>query len=209
LFTGITEELGKIRLLTSNKLTVNARKVLQDTGIGSSMSVNGVCLTVTSLGTDYFTADVMPETLRRSNLGTLIAGNEVNLERPTALGGRMGGHLVQGHVDNLGKVIAIQPEGDAALMSFEAPLEVMRYVVLKGFIAIDGISLTIANKDDRSFTVSVVTHTRVSTTLGKRKVGDAVNLEVDIIAKYVEAMVQAPGKGVTMDFLQEHGFLVS
>jgi riboflavin synthase len=206
LFTGITEELGKVKLLTSNRLTFNARKVLEDTGIGSSMAVNGVCLTVTSLGTDYFTIDIMPETLRHTNLGTLKVGDEVNLERALALGGRMGGHLVEGHIDDTGKIIGRQEEGDAVLVRIEAPRDVLRYVVIKGFIAVDGISLTIVAKDERSFSVSLVTHTRTNTTLDKRKIGDAVNLEVDIIAKYVEAMTQS--KGVTMDFLREHGFLV-
>jgi riboflavin synthase len=208
LFTGITEELGKVRLVQPNKLVVSAHKVLQGMDIGGSMAVNGVCLTITSFGVDYFITDMMPETLRRTNLGLLKTGDEVNLERPMVLGGRLGGHLVQGHVDDAGRVIAIRPEGEAVLMRFEAPPEIMRYMVLKGFIAVDGISLTVIERDDRSFTVSLVKHTRLNTTLGKCKMGDMVNLEVDIIAKYVEALTQAPSKGVTMDFLQEHGFLV-
>ncbi len=208
MFTGITEELGKVRLLAPNRLTVNARKALDGMGIGASIAVNGVCLTIIGLGTDYFTTDMMPETLQHTNLGLLKVGDEVNLERPMVLGGRLGGHLVQGHVDDVGRVITIRPEGEAVLMRFEAQHEVMRYVVVRGFIAVDGISLTVIDRDDRSFTVSLVTHTRLNTTLGKCKIGDAVNLEVDIIAKYVESLTQAPARGVTMDLLQEHGFLV-
>jgi riboflavin synthase len=208
MFTGITEELGKVSLLQPNKLVVKARKVLEGTGIGDSISVNGACLTVVELGSDYFGVGVVPETIRRTNLGLLKVGDEVNLERPLALGGRLGGHLVQGHVDERGKVMSLRPEGDAVVMRFQAPSEVMRYVVVKGFIAIDGISLTVAERDDTSFTIWIIPHTRQNTTLGKRRVGDAVNLEVDIIAKYVEALTQAPAKGVTAEFLQEHGFLV-
>jgi len=208
MFTGITEELGKVSLLQPNKLVVRARKVLEGTGIGDSVSVNGACLTVVEFGSDYFGVEVVPETMRRTNLGLLKVGDEVNLERPLALGGRLGGHLVQGHVDERGKVVSIRPEGDAANMHFQVPREVMRYVVVKGFIAIDGISLTVVEKDENSFTVSVIPHTRQNTTLGRRRVGDTVNLEVDIIAKYVEALTQSPGKGVTAEFLQEHGFLV-
>jgi riboflavin synthase len=208
MFTGITEELGKVSLLQPNKLVVKARKVLEGTGIGDSISVNGACLTVVEFGSYYFGVEVVPETMRRTNLGLLKVGDEVNLERPLALGGRLGGHLVQGHVDERGKVVSIRPEGDAVIMRFQAPREVTRYVVVKGFITIDGISLTVVEKDENSFTVSVIPHTRQNTTLGKRRVGDTVNLEVDIIAKYVEALTQSPGKGVTAEFLQEHGFLV-
>jgi riboflavin synthase len=208
MFTGITEELGKVKLLHVNKLVVKSRKVLEGTGIGGSISVNGACLTVVELGSDYFGVEVVPETLRRTNLGLLKVGDEVNLERPLVLGGRLGGHLVQGHVDERGKVMSLRPEGDAVVMSFQAPHEVMRYVVSKGFIAIDGISLTVVERDNTSFTVSVIPNTRQNTTLGKRRVGDTVNLEVDIIAKYVEALTQSPAKGVTAEFLQEHGFLV-
>ncbi|MDO9333629.1 MAG: riboflavin synthase [Dehalococcoidales bacterium] len=208
MFTGITEELGKVSLLQPNKLVVRARKVLEGTGIGDSVSVNGACLTIVEFGSDYFSVEVVPETMRRTNLGLLKVGDEVNLERPLALGSRLGGHLVQGHVDERGKVVSLRPEGDAVVMRFQAPREVMRYVVVKGFIAIDGISLTVVERDETSFTVSVIPHTRQNTTLGKRRVGDTVNLEVDIIAKYVEALTQSPAKGVTTEFLQEHGFLV-
>jgi riboflavin synthase len=208
MFTGITEELGKVSQVYPNKLVIDARKVLEGTRIGDSISVNGACLTVIALATDNFTVGVVPETLRRTNLGLLRPGDAVNLERPLALGGRLGGHLVQGHVDERGKVVSLRSEEDAVVIRFQAPPQVMRYVVAKGFIAIDGISLTVIERFDDSFTVSVIPHTRQNTTLGKRRSGDTVNLEVDIIAKYVEALVAPEGKGVTAEFLQEHGFLV-
>ena len=208
MFTGITEELGKVSLIQPNKLVIKARKVLEGTGIGDSISINGACLTVVEFGSNYFSVEVVPETLRRTNLGLLKVGDEVNLERPLALGGRLGGHLVQGHIDERGKLVSLQPEGDAVIMRFQAPREVMRYIVVKGFVAIDGISLTVVERDETSFTVSVIPHTRQNTTLGKKHVGDMVNLEVDIIAKYVEALTQSSTKGVTAEFLQEHGFLV-
>jgi len=151
----------------------------------------------------------MPETLRRTNLGLLCAGDGVNLERPLALGGRLGGHLVQGHIDDAGRVVSATWDGEAMLIRFETPPEVMRYMVEKGFIAVDGVSLTIVNKDTSSFQVSIVDYTRKHTTLGNRQVGAPVNLEVDIIAKYVEQLGRAPSTGITSDFLQEHGFLIS
>jgi riboflavin synthase len=150
----------------------------------------------------------MLETLRRTNLGLLSAGDEVNLERPLTLEKLLGGHLVQGHVDATGKVTSVMREGEAMLFRFEAPHEVMCYVVEKGFIAVDGVSLTVGAKDANSFQISVVDFTRKHTTLGSRRVGDLVNLEVDIIAKYVEQLSQPRRSGITASFLQEHGFLV-
>lgn len=208
MFTGITEELGKVSLLQPNKLTVKARKVLEGTGIGDSISINGACLTVIEVGSDFFCVQMVPETIRRTNLGLLKVGDEVNLERPLALGGRLGGHIVQGHIDGQGKVISLQPEGNAVIMRFQSQHEIIRYVVVKGFIAIDGISLTVVDRDDVSFTVSVIPHTWESTTLVKRHIGDIVNLEVDIIAKYIETLMQSQHGGITEGFLQEHGFII-
>jgi len=204
-FTGIVEEIGSVSLVQPDRLTVKARTVIEGTRIGDSMAVNGACLTVTDIRADTFTVEVMPETLRRTTTGRLRVGDVVNLERAVQMGGRMGGHMVQGHVDDTGRVTEVKPEGPAVLMRFAAPREVMRYVVLKGFIAVDGTSLTVVARDEASFTVSLVGITRQSTTLGKRRVGDTVNLEVDIIAKYVEALAEKGG-GVSMDFLREHGF---
>ncbi|MFH0769568.1 MAG: riboflavin synthase [Chloroflexota bacterium] len=208
LFTGIVEEVGKVITTGNGNLAISAASILHGMEVGESIAVNGVCLTVTSYNASSFTVDIMSETLKRSNLGLLRAGETVNLERPLALGGRLGGHLVQGHIDATGRVASVRWDGEAMLIGFEAAPEVMRYVVDKGFIAVDGISLTVAVKDANLFQVSVVDYTRRHTTLGDRRVGDLVNLEVDIIAKYVEQLGQAHSKGITVDFLQENGFLV-
>jgi len=208
-FTGIIEEIGKVTSAPAGSLIIAAGDVLPGMELGGSINVNGVCLTVTSFGTNTFSVDIMPETLKRSNLGLLSAGDTVNLERPLAFGGRLGGHLVQGHIDATGRVASSRWDGQATLIRFEAPPEVMCYVVEKGFIAVDGVSLTAVAKDTTSFQVSVVDYTRQHTTLGDRQVGDTVNLEADIIAKYVEQLSRAGSTGITVDFLQEHGFLVS
>jgi len=206
MFTGIVEEVGKVRAARPGQLTVAAQKVLEDTKLGDSIAVNGVCLTVTEVSPDSFSVDVMPETLRRTSLGALRPGDGVNLERPLAVGGRFGGHFVQGHVDGVGRVLSVTPEKEALLLKFEATQEIMRYIVEKGFIAVDGVSLTVVECNSTSFTVSLVTFTLENTTLGGRRPGDMVNLEVDIIAKYVERLREG-GTGITKEFLAEHGFL--
>ena len=208
MFTGIVEELGKVTSAQAGNLVITANDVLTGIERGGSIAVNGVCLTVTDFNNNSFSADVMPETLKRTNLGLLSAGDRVNLERPVALGGRLGGHLVQGHVDDTGRIASVIWDAGTMLVRFEAPPEVMRFTVEKGFVAVDGVSLTITTKDASSFWVSVVDYTRKHTTLGSKQVGDPVNLEVDIIAKYVEQLSQAHRTGITVDFLQEHGFLV-
>ncbi|MBA7710241.1 Riboflavin synthase [subsurface metagenome] len=208
MFTGIVEEVGKITLASAGKLVIAASKVIQGMELGGSIAVNGACLTITDFNTNSFSVDVMPETLKRTSLGLLRPGDGVNLERPLALGGELGGHLVQGHLDDTGRVTSIMPDGETVIIRFEAPPEVMHYVVEKGFIAVDGISLTVAAKDAGSFRISVVDFTWKHTTLGSRRVGDLVNLEVDIIAKYVEQLSQPRRSGITVSFLQEHGFLV-
>ncbi len=208
MFTGIVEEVGRVTSAQSGKLVISASHVLQGMELGGSIAVNGVCLTITSFNTNSLSVDIMLETLRRTNLGLLSAGDEVNLERPLTLEKPLGGHLVQGHVDDAGRVVSIMWDGEAMLIRFEAPPEIMRYIVEKGFIAVDGVSLTVVTKDASSFQVSVVDFTRQHTTLGSRRVGDQVNLEVDIIAKYVEQLSQPRRSGITVSFLQEHGFLV-
>lgn len=208
MFTGIVEELGKVTSAQAGKLVITASDVLSGIERGGSIAVNGVCLTVTDFNNNSFSVDVMPETLKRTNLGLLSAGDRVNLERPVALGGRLGGHLVQGHVDDTGRIASVIWDAGTMLVRFEAPPEVMRFTVEKGFVAVDGVSLTITTKDASSFWVSVVDYTQKHTTLGSKQVGDPVNLEVDIIAKYVEQLSQAHRTGITVDFLQEHGFLV-
>lgn len=208
MFTGIIEEVGRVTSVQPDRLTIAAHDVLQEMKPGDSMAVNGVCLTLTNLTTSSFSVDIMPETLRQTNLGLLRAGDSVNLERPLALGGRLGGHLVQGHIDDVGKVASVAREGEAVLIKFETPPELMPYIVKKGFIAVDGISLTVIDGDTHSFRVSLVGYTQQQTNLASRQVGDLVNLEVDIIAKYVEKLGPERRSGITADFLQEHGFLV-
>ena len=207
MFTGIIEEVGVVKSARLGQLTISATKVLEGTELGDSLAVNGACLTVSELNANSFSIDIMPETLRRTNLGLLRPGSRVNLERPLALGGRLGGHLVQGHVDATGKVASLLPESGAIIVRYTAPAEVMRYVVEKGFIAVDGVSLTVISCDTTSFNVSQVTYTLEHTTLGSKRPGDLVNLEVDIIAKYVEQLKEGRSAGITFDFLAEHGFL--
>jgi riboflavin synthase len=195
-FTGIVEELGRVRAVTANRggarIEIDARAVLEDATVGASIAVNGVCLTVVELGAGWWAADAVIETLERTNVGALQPGDGVNLERPMRLGDRLGGHLVQGHVDAVGVVTArdAQPDG-SVLVRFDAPAELMRYVVHKGSITVDGVSLTVAGVHDDGFSIAVIPHTLAVTTLGSRAVGARVNLEVDMVAKYVERFLTA------------------
>lgn len=209
MFTGIIEEIGTVASVTTGRLVINASQVLKDMRLGGSIAINGACLTVTDFNSQCFSVEVMPETLHQTNLGRLRPGDKVNLERPLALGGEVGGHLVQGHVDDTGRIASVTKEGEAVLIKFEAPPEVMRFIVPKGFIAVDGVSLTVINKDTASFWVSIVGYTRQHTNLVDKEIGDAVNLEVDIIGKYIAELSKAPGGGITAEFLQEHGFPVN
>ncbi|MBI4234315.1 MAG: riboflavin synthase [Chloroflexi bacterium] len=193
MFTGIVEEVGKLVERRGAALRLKASRVLEGTRVGDSIAVNGACLTVTSLEEATLTFDITPETERRTNLGFLTPGSPVNLERSLAYGGRMGGHLVQGHVDGVGRVLSITPEGDSHIFRFEAPAPIMRYVVEKGFMAVDGISLTVTGQGDSWFTVAVIPYTFRNTGLGSRKPGDVVNLEVDILAKYLERLLRGEG----------------
>ncbi len=206
MFTGIIKEIGKVSSVQSGSLVIAAGDVLQRVELGGSVSVNGVCLTITSFNADAFSVDIMPETRERTNLGLLSAGDKVNLELPLTLEGQVGGHLVQGHVDATGRVTSVSGQGGARIVMFEAPPEVMRYIVEQGFIAVDGASLTVVTKATSSFQVSLVGYTLRHSVLGDRQVGDLVNLEVDIIAKYVEQLSQPSSGGVTTEFLQGHGF---
>ncbi|MCX7911698.1 MAG: riboflavin synthase [Dehalococcoidales bacterium] len=208
MFTGIVQEVGTIVSAGGGRLTVAAKSITRDMTPGASVAVNGVCLTVTDFDDTSFSVDVMPETLRRTNLGRLKPGDSVNLERALAAGGEFGGHFVQGHVDDTGRIVQIQKEGDAIIMRFSAGPEVMRYIVPKGFIAVDGISLTVVERDATGFSVSIVGYTREHTTLAGKRPGDLVNLEVDIIGKYVAAFLSPEPKGITMELLREHGFAV-
>ncbi len=209
MFTGIVAEVGSIVSVPAGKLTITASQVIKGIKPGGSIAVNGVCLTVTAFDNRSFSVDVMPETLKRTNLGRLHAGDRVNLERPLGLGGEIGGHMVQGHIDDTGRIASITREGEAVLMKFEAKPEVIRYIVPKGFIAVDGTSLTVTTKDANSFSVSIVGYTRQHTILADKKPGDTVNLEVDIIGKYVAEFSKPQTTDMTTAFLQEHGFLIT
>ncbi len=208
MFTGIIEEIGRVISARPGNLTIAASRVLDGIENGASIAVNGVCLTVTGFDSKSFSVEVMEETVSCTNLGLLKTGDGVNLERPLTLGGRLGGHLVQGHIDDTGKVISVTPHGDSIVVGFAAPPQLMAYIVEKGFIAVDGASLTVVSRDSSSFRVSLVGYTRQHTTLGSLKTGDTVNLEADIIAKYVEQFNQSRRSDITIDFLEEHGFLV-
>jgi riboflavin synthase len=194
MFTGIVEELGAVRRISHHdggaRLEITAHRVLGDAEIGASISVNGCCLTVVELGSDWWAADAVTETLDRTSLGALRDGDAVNLERPVRLADRLGGHLVQGHVDAVGTIVGKHPMGDGSVhVVVSAPREVLRYVVEKGSITVDGISLTVAAVLDDGFQVAVIPHTLAVTTLGARVAGARVNLEVDLIAKYVERLL--------------------
>jgi riboflavin synthase len=207
MFTGIVEEIGIVKETSRDRLALEAYKVLEGMKIGDSIAVNGVCLTVVSLENRGFGVNVMPETLRCTNLGRLHYNDQVNLERALVLGGRLGGHLVLGHVDDTGEVMDVTSEETAHLMRISAPARLMPYIVDKGFIAVDGISLTVVDFDDFSFVVSLVTYTMEHTTLGRKSPGNIVNLEADIIAKYVENLKKQKGQSLNLEFLREYGFV--
>ena len=215
MFTGIVEEMGTLRAIRrgahSAVLSIGAETVLADLKIGDSVAVNGVCLTATSVDGHGFTADVMHETLNRSSLGALVPGSPVNLERAMAAGGRFGGHIVSGHIDGTGTITETRRDDNAVWYTVSAAPSLLRYIVEKGSIAIDGISLTVASVAADRFSVSVIPHTAAVTVLGRKRPGDIVNLETDIIGKYVEKLLRpaedtAPKGGISLEFLMENGF---
>ena len=214
MFTGIIEEVGTVSRVqhsgNASFIEIQAKKVLEDVHLGDSIAVNGVCLTVTHFGGGVFRADVMNETLNRSSLGSLTSGSPVNLERAMAANGRFGGHIVSGHIDGTGIITDIKNDGIAVWYTVSAAPELLRYIVEKGSIAIDGISLTVAKVTDTSFSVSIIPHTADQTILSTKKTGDTVNLENDIIAKYAEKLMKPAETpktgGITMDFLVKNGF---
>lgn len=189
MFTGIIEEIGAVLAVDGPRLVIAARAILSDVKPGDSVAVNGVDVTAVSVDERGFTCDLMPETLRRSNLGELRPGDPVNLERSVLPTTRLSGHLVRGVVEGTGRIVSVEPEGDALLVRVEAPPELLRYVVVKGPVAVDGISLTVVARDDRSFTVSLVRYTQDHTALARKAPGATVNLETDIIARYVEQLL--------------------
>ncbi len=190
MFTGIVEEVGQVSSLTDYRLVINAETVVSDVKLGDSIAVNGACLTVVDFDAGGFAVDLAPETLRRTSLGQAGPAAGVNLERALAANGRMGGHIVQGHVDTTGAITALTPEADCYIMEIEAPDSLVPYIVEKGFIAVDGISLTVVQRTERRFTISVIPFTMQNTNLHQREIGDRVNLEADILAKYVESLLQ-------------------
>ena len=215
MFTGIIEETGTVVGIVSGSssgtIRIGAALVLEGTRIGDSIAVNGVCLTVTQLGKNSFSADVMPETLRRSGLGSLKNGDKVNLERAMAADGRFGGHIVSGHIDGTGRIVECRPEENAGIVTISAPPEILALIVEKGSIAIDGISLTVAALTRTTFSVSLIPHTAAETVLLKKRAGDVVNLENDILGKYVQRLLGnaagAPaGSSLTLEYLQANGF---
>lgn len=211
MFTGIIEEVGHVRHIGGGKLSIDCRKVVSDVRSGDSIAVNGVCLTVTSFDKNHFVADVMPETVRCTSLAELGKGSLVNLERALTLTDRFGGHIVSGHIDATGRVVSLKEEGNAVLMKIAADSEILRYIVVKGSVALDGISLTVAATTDYDFTVSLIPHTRKVTNLADKKEGSPINIETDMLGKYVEKLLTKGEKkqrksGVSLSFLCENGF---
>lgn len=216
MFTGIIEEIGKIKSIerhsNSIKLSVFARKIMSDMHIGDSISTNGICLTVTTFDENSFTVDVMPETMMMTNFRNLKVNDSVNLERALSVNGRLGGHIVSGHIDGVGTIIKKYNDDKSIRMSFSTTSEILELIVKKGSIAVDGISLTVTDVDSASFSVSIIEHTQGETTLTSKKIGDTVNLENDVIGKYVQKIfvgtrdVTSENKGVSLDFLESNGF---
>lgn len=209
------EEIGVVEAISkstkSARITIKANKVLEEVKLGDSICTNGVCLTVTSFSSSKFTVDAMAETMRRSNLSNFSIGEEVNLERALRVGDRLGGHIVSGHIDGMGTISSFEKEDNAVWITINTSEGILKYIVQKGSIAIDGVSLTVANVDNKVFKVSIIPHTKDMTTLLRKKVGDVVNLECDVLGKYVEkflgAREQAPiNKGIDFNFLSENGF---
>lgn len=216
MFTGIIEEIGKITTIhkgkQSSKLTIQGNIIFDDLKLGDSVAVNGVCLTATAFQNKSFTADVMSETLDRSDLGQLKIGSEVNLERAMSANGRFGGHMVSGHIDGTGTIVSMRKEDNAVWIKVSATEKILGYIVEKGSITIDGISLTVAKLDEKSFAVSVIPHTGNETTLLSKRAGDIVNLENDIMGKYIERFLTSDCQNkknksnITMDLLTKNGF---
>ena len=215
MFTGLIEEIGKVEAVIkstkSARITIKADEVLQGVKLGDSISTNGVCLTVTSFSSNSFIVDVMAETMRSSNLNKLSPGEEVNLERALRASDRLGGHIVSGHIDGIGSIKNYEQEDNAVWITIAATTEILKYIVHKGSIAIDGVSLTVAYVDETEFKVSIIPHTKEKTTLLYKKKGDQVNLECDVIGKYVEKFLvvreETPAKkGIDLNFLSENGF---
>jgi riboflavin synthase len=216
MFTGLVEEIGTVESVVkgakSARITIKANKVLKEAKLGDSISTNGVCLTITDFKSNSFSVDVMAETMRKSNLHLLKGQDEVNLERALRVGDRLGGHIVSGHIDGMGIVKSYEKEDNAIWITIEPGPEILRYIILKGSIAIDGVSLTAAYVDEELFKVSVIPHTKEVTTLIRKKAGERVNLECDMMGKYIEKLFRSHDekprkKDIDINFLSENGFL--
>ncbi|SHG91882.1 riboflavin synthase [Tepidibacter thalassicus] len=216
MFTGLVEEIGTVESITkgfkSAKIIIKAKKILYDVKLGDSISTNGVCLTVTEYDNDKFCVDVMAETMRKSNLKNLKRGSKVNLERALRVGDRLGGHIVSGHIDGIGIVTSLEKEENATWISISTSSDILKYIVYKGSITIDGVSLTVSYVDDNIFKVSIIPHTKDETTLLTKNIGDEVNLECDLIGKYIEKFLllkedSKVKKDIDVDFLSQHGFI--
>lgn len=212
MFTGLVEEVGTVKSITLGagaELRIAAHVVSEDVKLGDSIAINGVCLTITKISGNELSFDAVEETLRKSNLGSLRPGSPVNLERAVSADRLFGGHFVLGHVDGLGTIVSFDKKPGETVLTIEAPKKVMRYVVPKGSIAVDGISLTVASCDDSEFKIAVIPHTLENTTLISKRAGDTVNLEADILGKYVEKFISGrpKGQGITEQFLADSGFL--
>lgn len=217
MFTGLIEEIGSVKNvnkgISSAKITIKAEKVLEDIKLGDSISTNGVCLTVTEFNNRSFSVDIMPETMRKSNLKNLKIGSKVNLERALKVGDRLGGHIVSGHIDGIGTIKSFQKEDNATWVSIEVPKEILRYIVYKGSICVDGTSLTVAYVDNKVFKISIIPLTKEETTLLSKKVGEEVNIECDVVGKYIEKFLSFKNdvvqqkSNIDMNFLKENGFL--
>ena len=199
MFTGLVEELGVISSISQTDIWIGSSIVMDDLGVKDSISVNGACLTVVSIEENLFKVNVVPETLRRTDLGDLSVGDKVNLERSAQLGGRLGGHIVQGHVDGTAQITAYVQEGSAWLIEFQISKNLSRYIVEKGFVCVDGASLTVVNCDENTFTIALIPYTRDNTVLGYKGVGNSVNIETDIIGKYIEKLSTGNQASINLD----------
>ncbi|MEI0701057.1 riboflavin synthase [Brachyspira intermedia] len=213
MFTGIVEEIGTVKSVQSKVITIEASKIFDDLHLGDSVAVNGTCLTVSSFDNKIFNADVTQETLNRTNLGSLKNGSKVNLERAMTLSGRFGGHIVSGHIDGVGSIKSMEKDDNAIILTIEVPKHLMKYIVEKGSVAVDGISLTVASLTDNTFSIAVIPHTLKETVLYYKKEGDKVNIENDVIGKYVERLLtfkedndDSKKSNITMEFLLKNGF---
>lgn len=213
MFTGIVEEIGTVKSVQSKVITIEASKIFDDLHLGDSVAVNGTCLTVSSFDNKIFNADVTQETLNRTNLGSLKNGSKVNLERAMTLSGRFGGHIVSGHIDGVGSIKSMKKDDNAIILTIEVTKHLMKYIVEKGSVAVDGISLTVASLTDNTFSIAVIPHTLKETVLYYKKEGDKVNIENDVIGKYVERLLTfkednngSKKSNITMEFLLKNGF---